>query len=302
MTLQIGRTRLTAHPLALMFPLTALLLGAGDDMAALLVALAVHEGAHLLAAKALGVGISQLRLTPFGGAMTLDNPYALPAARLVGVACAGPLANALAMLTTAALAHWRLLQPQFAILSIQTNLTLMAFNLLPALPLDGGRMAYALLSRRVRPARALELGILLGRVVAAGLTAACAALALRWGRINLSFLFAAVFILSSATDERNALGDARVETLLGALKPLGRPVPVRLWALPADCDLRAALRVARSGYLTLYAIYDDNRLSSFTDDRRLLEAALKRGMSAQVGELIGATRLTGRPPRPGSAS
>ena len=301
MTLSIGRTRVAVHPLALLYPLAAFMLGAGTETGALLLALFLHEGAHLVAARALGVGISHLRLTPFGGAMTMDNPYGLSPARLIAVATAGPLANALALVLSAALAHWRIITPGFALTLLQTNLLLLAFNLLPALPLDGGRIAYALLSLKLPREKALAFGIRMGHAVAAALVCACAALAMKWRRVNLSFLFAAVFIWASAADERQALSQAHMKAMLSALRPMVRPIPVRLWAVAADCDAHTALRVARPDALTLYAVYKDNRLSSVTDDRRLMEAALARDMGVRVEE-VGKSTLTVRPHPPGRAS
>ena len=297
MALTLGRTRIRVHPLALMFPLAAAMLGSRQDAAALLLALAAHESAHLLAARGLGVAVSQLRLMPFGGAIAMENPYALPPSHLLGVAAAGPLGSGLMLLTAAALAHWRALSPAFALDLMRVNLALMLFNLLPALPLDGGRMLYALLSPRLGRERAAELGIRAGRAVALALLALTLGFALKWRRVNLSFVFAAVFMLASAADERRALADTRARAMLGALRPVNRPVAARFWAVGADCGLREALRVARPGAPTLFAVYSGSRLTSITDDRRLLKAALKRGYDARVGEAV-----TARPPRPGTAS
>ena len=293
----MGRARLRIHPLALMFPLAAILLGAGQDAAALAIALIFHEGAHLAAARGLGVGVSQLKLMPFGGAIALDNPYALAPARLFAVAAAGPLGSLLALLCGVALAHWRVLPPLFAALLTRVNLTLMLFNLLPALPLDGGRMLYALLSPKLGRKRAAEAGIWGGRVVSAGLVVIAIRGLFLGGRLSLSLSFAAVFILASAGDERHALSDTRFKTLLNELKPLGRPIPARFCAVSADCDVNSALRAARPDALTLYAVYEDSRLSSITDDRRLLEAALERGAGASIRDA-----LTARPLPPERAS
>ena len=290
MSLCVGHTRIVVHPLALLYPLAAIMLGAGLDAAALAIALTVHEGAHLLAAHCLGVGVSRLRLTPFGGAMSVDNPYALSPLRLLAVAAAGPLSNLLALLTAGALAHWRMLAPGFSLAFMQTNLVLFTFNLLPALPLDGGRIAYALLSLKFSRERALAFGIWMGRAVAVALVIACAVFAAKWRQVNLSFLFAAVFIWASAGDERRALSDTRVATALGALRRIDRPISAKLWAVGGDCTARDALRAARPDALTLYAVYKDNRLSSITDDRRLLEIMLERGPLARVSEALPLTQ------------
>ena len=284
MSLSVGHTRIVVHPLALLYPLAAAMLGGGAEAVALTIALAFHEAAHLLAAHALGVSIVSLRLTPFGGAMAMENPYGLSPLRLVIVSAAGPAANVLLLLTAGALAHWQMLSPGFALPLMQTNLLLLAFNLLPALPLDGGRIFYALLSVKLRQKRALEIGILSGRTVAIMLLFACVAFAVRWHRVNLSFLFAAVFIWASAADERRAFADAPMKAVLASLRPIGNPIPAQVCAVGADCAIRTALKAARPDTPTLYAVYKDDRLSSITDDRRLVRVALKRGMWVRVGE------------------
>jgi len=286
LSLSIGKTRLRVHPLALMFPIAAALLGAKADVAALALGLAIHEGAHLLATRCLGVGIAQLRLMPFGAAIAMENPYALAPSRLLGVAAAGPAGSAVALLAAAALAHWGVLDPPLAGTLARVNLTLLLFNLLPALPLDGGRMLYALLCPRLGPSRAAEAGVRAGRAVALGLLAASLWALWRRGRCNLSHVFAAVFILASAADERRALSDTRAAALLDALKPVGRPVPARLVAVGEGCDVGAALRAVRPDATTLYAVYRDSCLWAVTDNRRLLEAALARGPGIPVREAL----------------
>ena len=287
MALTLGRTRVRAHPLALMYPAMAAMLGGCSDAVALLMGLAVHEGAHLLAARGLGVGVSQLRLMPFGGAITLENPYALSPARLLAVAAAGPLGNGLALFVGAALAHWRLISPALALALLRVNLVLLVFNLLPALPLDGGRMLYALLFPTLGRDLAASVGIWAGRIVAGLLLALALASLLMLGRFNLPCAVAAVFLLASGPDERRALSEVRARTVLSELRPILRPVPARIWGVGGDCRVRDALRAARPDALTLYAVYKDSRLASVTDDRRLLEAALKEGLEATLGEVLG---------------
>lgn len=285
MALTLGHTKLKVHPLALLAPALAALLGAREEVAALVVALAVHEAAHLLAGRALGVGVGTLKLMPFGGAIQLENPYAISPTKLLAVAAAGPAGSLLALLTAAALAHWRALPALFSLNLINVNLALLLFNLLPALPLDGGRMLYALLSEKLGRARAVEVGIVLGRVVAALLAALAAGMALALGRLNLSPVFAAVFILASAKDERRALAGANVKALLGELAPIVKPVPARVWAVGGDCPARVALRAARADALTLYAVYENSRPVRFTDDRRLLEAIIAHEEDVRMAEL-----------------
>ena len=288
MTLTIGKTRVRVHPLALMFPALAALLGGGTEVYALLLSLTLHEAAHMLAAQWMHVQVTQLRLMPFGGAMHLGNPYALSPTQLFVVAIAGPLANLALLFVSAALCHWGLLPPFQALCMLQVNLCLLLYNLFPALPLDGGRMLYAALAPRLGRDRALQLSIILGYLAATVLTVLAIVLWIRVGRLNLSLLFAAVFLIASAPEERRALTDTQAVTLLNAVKPRAQVIPAQWCAVNADCSARTALRAARPDCATFYAVYRDTRLVGLTDERILLDAALSRP-DATIGEVAHST-------------
>ena len=289
MTLTLGSTRLRAHPLALLAVLLAVRLGGGARVGMLLLSLSAHEAAHLLMARQLGVPVSEVKLMPFGGTIRLGNPYALSPRRLLAIAAAGPLANLMLLVAAAALCQWGWLGPGRAVDALRINLCLMLFNLLPALPLDGGRMLYAALAPSLGGSRSLRIGIGLGYVIAAALAALAALLWARTGRLNLSPLFAAVFLAAAGPDERRALGDSRAEALLNAMRPRTGPTAARLWAVDEGCTVREALRVVRPGEETLYAVCDRDGGVSLTDARQLLRAALARDDVA-IGALTEAQR------------
>ena len=285
--LRLGGTALRLHPLTLLLPPLAARLGLPGEVKALLAGLALHEASHLLAAKLLGVRVNALTLLPFGGVLDVGNPYALAPGRLFALALAGPLGNLAAILVAAGLAQAGRLSPAGFRAALNGNLPLMLFNLLPALPLDGGRMLFALLSPRLGRARAARLGAAAG-YAAAGLLSLLALLGWRQtGRLNLSPVFAAVFLAASAPGERRALADTRAQALLNALRPAGAPVPARLVAVGGDCTVREALRAAAPDAATIYAVYDGLALAALADDRRLLSAAAEgRGEEGLAGVLL----------------
>jgi len=265
----------------LMIPL-ACRLGMKDEVLSAAIALTAHEGAHLLAAAAMGIAVPELRLMPFGGSARIGNPYALSPVRLALTAAAGPFANLLLIMFSAALAHWNALTAESAFTLLKVNLVLMLFNLLPALPLDGGRMLYAVLSGFIGRERALQTGIILGRILSAALAAAAVVLLVQRRVFNLSYVFAALFILSSAPHERAALSSAGVHTMLSALSPVSGPVPVNMIAVDGACPARRALKSARPARANLYAVYSQGRLSGLTDDRALLEMCLEHSPDTPV--------------------
>ncbi len=123
----------------------------------------LHELGHALVARQLGVEVSGIELSFFGGAAKMVR---LPktANHELAIAAAGP-AVSLALggvgLGLAALTHVGL----FAWLG-WTNLVIAGFNLIPALPMDGGRMLRALLTRKLDFVRATDAAVKVAHVVA----------------------------------------------------------------------------------------------------------------------------------------
>jgi Zn-dependent protease len=154
----------------------------------------VHELAHALVARTVGVPTTEIRLFVFGGEAL--------------VAMAGPLAS-VTLAGLLALAGWDLAGPAGDLLAWLSmgNLVVAAFNLLPGFPLDGGRVARALVWRLTgRRLLATRVAALLGRVLAAVLVAGGAGAALwqqtpRW----LPQVVLGLFLWRAAADgERSA--------------------------------------------------------------------------------------------------
>lgn len=123
----------------------------------------LHELGHALVARKLGVRISGIELGFFGGAAKMvDMPRT--ANHELAIAAAGPAVSLMlggAGLGLAALTHIGL----FAWLGY-TNLVLAGFNLIPALPMDGGRILRALLTRKLDFVQATDVAVKVARVVA----------------------------------------------------------------------------------------------------------------------------------------
>lgn len=150
-----------------------------------LAACAVHELGHIAAAAALGGRIEGLSLTVVGAELRIGYEVPLTYGRDSLVALAGPAANLLWGVLALAL-HWKL--------AAALTLAVGAFNLLPIMPLDGGRVVYGLLAGRLdidwaeRLMTALS-GCLVGLLIGVGAVAAAQF-------ANVTLLFTALWLLA----------------------------------------------------------------------------------------------------------
>jgi Zn-dependent protease/CBS domain-containing protein len=138
-----------------------------------------HELAHALTARHFGIRTRDITLLPIGGVSSLERMPDDPRQELL-VALAGPALNfaLAAVLAVIALALGGTLVPteeirmQPASLLVHLswiNLMLGLFNLLPAFPMDGGRVLRALLALRVSDVRATQIAAGIGQAMAIAL-------------------------------------------------------------------------------------------------------------------------------------
>jgi Zn-dependent protease len=131
----------------------------------------LHEFGHAIAAKGYGINTPDITLLPIGGVARLERMPEEPRQELV-IAIAGPLVNVIIAAclfvvigaranVTAGVARGDLLIDLFKI-----NVWLVLFNLLPAFPMDGGRVLRALLASRMTYARATQVAATVGQAFA----------------------------------------------------------------------------------------------------------------------------------------
>ncbi|MBL9143638.1 MAG: site-2 protease family protein [Verrucomicrobiaceae bacterium] len=166
----------------------------------------LHEYGHALMARKFGIGTRDIILLPFGGVASLERMPDKPSQEL-WVALAGPAVNVVIAL---GLALWLTLTGTWEPLSqigpvhgnlaerlLAVNLGLVAFNMLPAFPMDGGRVLRALLAMKLDHARATRIAATIGKGMAAVF-----GIAGLFG--NPMLLVIAFFVWMGASQEANA--------------------------------------------------------------------------------------------------
>jgi stage IV sporulation protein FB len=134
----------------------------------------LHEFGHAFAARMFGIPTHGITLYPIGGVAMLDNIPRSPAKELV-IAIAGPAVNvvlAVILFPIVAAVSAEVVTPQGLLLSallerlLLINIGLVVFNLIPAFPMDGGRVLRAICASLTDYVSATRIAVRCGQIVA----------------------------------------------------------------------------------------------------------------------------------------
>jgi stage IV sporulation protein FB len=198
----------------------------------------LHEFGHIFTARAFGVTTPYVTLLPIGGVAQLERIPEEPGQELL-IAIAGPLVNVAIAAALIIFAGANLQTDATAIDNAQismidrlaaVNLFIALFNMIPAFPMDGGRVLRAALASRLGFVRATEVAAAIGQFVAFAL-----------GFIGLMYnpilIFIAIFVYLAASSEAHMV----------ALRAVSHGVPVshammtQFATLPPDADVEDAV-------------------------------------------------------------
>jgi Zn-dependent protease len=172
---------------------------------ALFACVLLHEFGHAFAARAFGIQTPDITLLPIGGVARLSRIPDEPWQELL-VAVAGPLVNVVIAAALIFVVHEAapldqlesIENPRVELLAklASVNIVLVLFNLIPAFPMDGGRVLRALLAMAMPYSRATLIAARIGQALAI-----CLAVYSFFGPSNPILIFIAFFIFIGAGQE-----------------------------------------------------------------------------------------------------
>lgn len=261
-------------------------------MALLFACVTLHELGHSLAARAYGIPTREIVLLPIGGVAMLERMPRHPVQELV-IALAGPLVNVVIVFLlalasgltflTGALDFSTLLRGQMApswetllVWLAGSNLFLVLFNLIPAFPLDGGRVFRALLGFAVDYEKATRIAAGTGQAlaVAGGL------LALVNGNLMLGLV--ALFVFFAAGQESRQVSTGSLLSRFTA----GRAFNRHALTLRPEDPISRAVDLLLTSYQPEFAVLRGTQLAGVLTRDRLIQALAGGRLDAQVGEVM----------------
>jgi Zn-dependent protease/CBS domain-containing protein len=254
-------------------------------MVLLFLCVLLHEFGHIFTARAFGVATPDVILLPIGGVSRLERIPEKPSEEFL-IAIAGPLVNVAIAALLVGLGGASLQFRKLANLDISggslidqlaaVNVFLAVFNLIPAFPMDGGRVFRAILATRLGYVHATETAAMIGQWVAFAL-----------GFLGLFgdplLIFIAVFVYLAAAAEAHMV----------AIRAMSRGVPVtaammtQFATLTPDEHIDAAVETLLRTSQGEFPVVDGlSRPVGVLGRNDLIRALKERGPDARVGETM----------------
>jgi Zn-dependent protease/predicted transcriptional regulator len=244
----------------------------------------LHELGHALTARKFGVQTRDIILLPIGGVARLERMPEKPREEL-WVAIAGPLVNVVIaavlfaiLVATGFHPHWRDFRwagGNFLEKLMVVNLWLVGFNILPAFPMDGGRVLRALLATRMEYTRATQMAAHVGQ-----------GMALIFGFIGLFsdpfLLFIALFVWMGAEAEASM---ALMRTSLEGI-PVQQVMLTDFKTLQPDEPLSAAIDHALGGWQQDFPVVFGDRVLGVLTREDLMRVLAQGGAEARVRDAM----------------
>lgn len=242
-----------------------------------------HELCHSLTARRYGIKVRDITLLPIGGIASLSGFPDDPRQELA-ISLAGPLFNfVLAFILGIPLLlylGWERFWsggsgfPDILAYAFWINVVLGVFNLLPAFPMDGGRVLRAFLARRMDYQRATHIAALFGQIFAFIFAV--------WGlRHNIILFFIGLFIYFGATQEEAAV---QIRTILKRFRVkdiLSRGIEV---VSPND-NMASVLEIIFHHRQEDFPVLDEGELVGFLSRQEIL-VGLRSGSDKVVGDIM----------------
>jgi len=259
----------------------------------------LHELGHALTARRFGIRTRDIILLPIGGVARLERIPEKPVQELL-VAVAGPAVNVvLALLFFAAFAAitgdaGKLLEPPESMTAsdlLQTlrwlfwvNVVLVVFNMLPAFPMDGGRVLRAVLAMNMDYSRATDIAARIGQ-----------GMAVLFGLLGLLFnpwlLFIALFVWIGA--EQEAAMTRQKAALWGI--PVSAAMITNFQTLSPQDTLADAARAILAGYQEDFPVVENGQLLGVLTSSDIIRGLAELGPQASVAEVMRRDCMTASP-------
>lgn len=242
----------------------------------------LHELGHSLTAQRYHIKTRDITLLPIGGVASLESIPEKPKEELF-VALAGPLVNIVIALILLPFVTWsealeglgQVGGSNFLLSLISVNITLAMFNMIPAFPMDGGRVLRALLSYKLDRVKATRIAASIGQVLALGFIVL--------GFYGNPFLaFIGVFIFLGAQAEAKQVKSRALISGVRLRDVMMRDIPL----LDSKLTIRDAAQQLLAGQNKTFVVMNEGRPVGTLSHPEIIKALGEQGENASLASAM----------------
>ncbi len=247
----------------------------------------LHELSHVFAAWRMGVGVSYIEILPFGVCARLKSDIIKNPAYEIIIALAGPLIN-IVIFAIALIFRYNLsVDSEILNYFIICNLSMAIINLLPCLPLDGGRMLRAYLTLKTGSVFAYNFTVSLSRIIVLILIGGSVYLLLS-NNFNFSLILIGAFLLGNlCLEQRNATKNTLRELLFYEDKlKTGEMTRSHIITAHKSTPARRILKkLSYNNYHIICVVDDDLSVTKALTEGQVINALTKQSIRITLGEI-----------------
>lgn len=259
--------------------------GYGQSFAVAYLAAILHEAAHIACARAVSVSVSRIELYPFGISARLKSGYIQSSEKEFLITFAGPAFSLL--LYWVCIILYGFIKLNFFKFGADINLCLCLVNLIPVLPLDGGRMLKSLLTARFGIIRAYNFAIKLSRVLII-LLFICAGIIFFISDFNFSLILISAFLLQNLCGEQHAVSTVTLREILKSPEKAENchSLPVRTLCVKENRTASGILRyLSYDCFYIVHTLDKKSRIVKTLTETQILTALTENGIRTKYGDI-----------------
>lgn len=262
--------------------------GLWADVVAALAALGFHELGHVAAARALGMKVERIDILPFGGRIKITNlDEETPETEML-TALAGPMVNFAVSLFLLFLIDQSQIPSRVGNNFINYQLMIGLFNMLPALPLDGGRVFVLWLRQHMNFISAVRTAAGISKLLAMVLFITAAA-GLFGGRFFINCMVAGFFMLVYASKEQKEAPLFFIKHIAGKKQMLFKKgfLPVESLAAVGKTPVKQLLyEFMPHKYYFVFVLDDNMKIKKYLTETEIFDRIIQEGLDIRLKDLI----------------
>ena len=272
------------HYLFIIFSIYLIIIGNFFAFIQYLICIILHEYAHAFVALKRGYKLDAITLMPYGAGLNFKDQIYSENDEII-IALAGPIFNLL--MCVIMLAIWWIFPATYSYLYLffMANFWTFIFNLLPAYPLDGGRVLSGLLSKKFSRNSVGKIirifNLILGLSFLIFFIISCL-----YGLSNFTILSASFFLLSTLFEKKqNGVYQNKLLLLLG--NPITKPKKVNLIAVSGDVSILDVCKSCKVDcYNMIYFVYPSGKVKALSESQ-LRSLLLVNNPQKQLRDFLG---------------